>query len=438
MTTKHRFLPYSKLFKSKSLSTIPENKSLDFRMLWGNANQSETVAQPPQPPIQTIDIFNSLRIPDAIKDLPKFEGNPRLLYEFISNVEEILLHIRGADNTPQGLILLRAIRNKIDGPANEVLNMYGTSLNWDEIRGNLISHYSDKRTETSLIRDLHSLKQFNKPIEKFYSEIMEIQSALSNNLSIHESEDNVIRAKRDLFAEMCLNAFLSGLREPMGSTIRAMRPESLPTALDYCIREQNIHYIRSNLNSPKYPQWRQSNQYTPYRRYSHNYSNTIPRQGNYYQPQRNLNYSVRPYYTNNNNNSEPNLSNNNRNFSFRNNQTPHRNLHDYKTNQHSDNFSQQANWGQSQPPPEPMETNSGFSRIERGTNKFKTSPSTRFSRITGRNEMNNINEFRSPRNEDQAPYFNHTNKTNLDQYVNYNIDDNQDFWQSALNNKQDT
>lgn len=54
---------------------------------------------PTQATVNAGDIFSSLRIPDAIKDLPKFDGNPRLLYEFINNVEDILLHITGADNT---------------------------------------------------------------------------------------------------------------------------------------------------------------------------------------------------------------------------------------------------------------------------------------------------------------------------------------------------
>lgn len=33
------------------------------------------------------NILDSLRITDATKDLPKFDRNPRLLYEFISNAD---------------------------------------------------------------------------------------------------------------------------------------------------------------------------------------------------------------------------------------------------------------------------------------------------------------------------------------------------------------
>lgn len=50
--------------------------------------------------------------------------------------------------------MLRTIRNKIVGPANEALNMYGTPSIWENIKQNLITHYSDKRSETLLIRDI--------------------------------------------------------------------------------------------------------------------------------------------------------------------------------------------------------------------------------------------------------------------------------------------
>lgn len=261
------------------------------------------------------DLFNSLRIPDAIKDLPHFNGNPRLLYEFINNVEEILLYIQSADSTPYGKILLRAIRNKIEGEANEILNMYGTPLNWDMIKGNLILHYSDKRSETSLIKDLHNVRQANRTIQQFYSDIIEIQSALCNNILIHEKDQNVISSKKELFADMCLNTFLSGLREPLGSSIRAMQPKSLASALSFCLKEQNIYYRQSTFYKQPYrtdnfrnPQQYDQNPIQQYRpnnhasnypqkrkfegsetKFSRNYQtyaspNIIPKRENYNQP----------------------------------------------------------------------------------------------------------------------------------------------------------
>lgn len=112
-----------------------------------------------QTTVSSLDVFNSLRILVAIKDLPKYNGNPRLLFHFIDNVDEILSLLQVTSGTSYGQLLLRGIRNKIIGEANEVLNMYGTRLNWDQIKENLILHYADKRNETSLIKDFHNLKK---------------------------------------------------------------------------------------------------------------------------------------------------------------------------------------------------------------------------------------------------------------------------------------
>lgn len=201
------------------------------------------------------DICEALRVPDAIKDLPKFSGNPKLLFEFLNNVDEIRSLISCTEGTPYGNLLLRSIRNKIEGSANEILNMYGTPLDWATIKQNLIHHYADKRNETSLIRDLHGIKQGNKPVEKFYNEIIEISATMTNYVQIHEQDNNVVKAKQSLYTEMCLNAFLSGLKEPLGATVRAMKPDNLATAFAYCIKEQNISYARYDNSVLRIPQY---------------------------------------------------------------------------------------------------------------------------------------------------------------------------------------
>uniref|UniRef100_A0A1B0CQI1 Putative retrovirus-related gag polyprotein from transposon hms-beagle n=1 Tax=Lutzomyia longipalpis TaxID=7200 RepID=A0A1B0CQI1_LUTLO len=195
-------------------------------------------------------IEQSLKIPDAIKGLPTFNGNPRLLFDFINNVEEILSIISPADNTPLHRLWLRAIRNKIIDDANEVLDTYGTSLDWNSIKSNLINHYSDKRNETSLIKDLHALRQ-NDTIEGFYSRVIEILSLLQNQINIHENNVHIRNSKSALYREMCLNVFLTGLKEPIGSVVRARDPDDLKEALEYCVVEQNIHYARRDFSTFK-------------------------------------------------------------------------------------------------------------------------------------------------------------------------------------------
>lgn len=200
------------------------------------------------------EIFDSLRIPDVIKDLQTFDGNPKFLPDFLRNVEEILLFIRNTDGTPYGQVLLRAIRNKIIGPANESLNSHLIPLNWDEIKKTLTNLYTDKRDESTLIRELHSIRQYNQTTEQFYNTILDIQSALLSNIRIRESNQSVQNSKKRLYQDMALNVFLTGLREPLGAIIRAMRPEDLCTALNYCQKEQNITFNKSyRFNSNPYP-----------------------------------------------------------------------------------------------------------------------------------------------------------------------------------------
>lgn len=194
---------------------------------------------------QATDIFNSLRVPDIIKTLPEYEGNPRLLFDFLQNVDDIISILQQYANMPIYRLWIRAIRNKIKGQANEVLNMYGTSLEWSEIKANLISHYSDKRNESSLIRDLHGLIQIGT-MEDFYGKVIEILANLTNQVRIHEQIESVQTSKILLYKEMCLNVFLSGLKEPLGSNIRARGPTSLKDAFEFCLIEQNISYSKRN------------------------------------------------------------------------------------------------------------------------------------------------------------------------------------------------
>lgn len=126
--------------------------------------------QPLPPPATTTpnEIFNTLRIPDAIRFLPTYDGNFKTLNDFITNVEEILMMITGADQTPYGHLLMRTIRNKIEGKANEVLIAEGVPLNWDVMKATLRIHFTDKREESSLIQELHLINLKHLSLTRLY------------------------------------------------------------------------------------------------------------------------------------------------------------------------------------------------------------------------------------------------------------------------------
>lgn len=263
------------------------------------------------------ELYNALRIPDVIKDLPKFSGSKHTLFDFIENVDDILdscTQITGSQNGPR--TFLRAIRNKIIDEADEVLNMYGTPLDWGAIKENLITHYTDKRNETSLIRDLHTIYQGNDTVEKYFSRIIDIQSTIINQVKLNNTNPTVVSTKQNLYEEMCLATFLAGLKEPLGSMIRAMQPTTINEAFNHCIKEQNMHYIKNKSSTHQatlIPSRRVAQQIP-------NFGNQIPQQfhnsfqprlpisrpemnrNNFYQkpfPNQNYNERIRPIYNQN-------------------------------------------------------------------------------------------------------------------------------------------
>lgn len=366
-----RVRPY---FIPKSLYSIQES---EIDMSVNNDNQNNAMNSANNTSSTVRNIVDSLRIPDAVKDLPKFDGNARLLYDFINNVEEILSILSPIDGTPFAKMILRSIRNKVEGEANEILNMYSTDLSWQSIKNNLILHYSDKRNETSLIRDLHLLKQNNKTLEEFYSSVVEIQATINNHLMIHEEDPNIIAAKKDLFAKMCLNTFLSGLKEPLGSSIRAMKPETLPMAFSYCITEQNMFYIRQESRNLVRRQ-ETYRTYNPQQLYSHYQRPLTPRSQptNNYRPQQNMNYSPPIYYNRpqlppNQSFTRPQLAHN---FNSPTPRQPY--YHTAPNNQNQfNNFKQpQLNTNTNYQTPEPMDTSSGYTHLRNNSGQTRRLP----------------------------------------------------------------
>lgn len=413
-------------------------------------NLGNPVPQIPQNNINVNDIFNNLRIPDCIRHLPQFEGNPRLLFEFLTNVEEILNTlslIANIENSPYYTILLRAIRNKIVGPANEVLDMYGTSLNWKEIKQNLILHYSDKRNETSLIRDLHSLSQNSKTIEQFYGEIIENLSAANNFIQIHETEQSVITSKRNLHAQMCLNVFLTGLKEPLGATVRAMKPSTLAEAFAYCIQEQNISYQRNgHPNHQRNPQ-KQNFTNKPNNNFTPNFQPNFNR-NNYnrpFYPKQNFprsNFQQQSNYQRLQNTQEVNqrFQNNTNPSRFQNNFFKPNIQNQWKFQQQKNDTSQQTRFFNKNkfPTPQPMEVDpSGYSHVKGQIHNISHIPAygnpQNYSQLFPVSTQNHSKHFEQ---NPQSPY------QQLDSF--YEKDNevfeiaNQNFQDEASENKSDT
>lgn len=185
--------------------------------------------------------------------LPHFDGNPNNLYDFIKVSVTLLNHY--FDTRPehigciQNVLILQGIISKLTGRAKEVVSIFGCD-DWEQIKDTLIQNFGDQRDENSLTRDLVNMKQLpSESFVQFYERVMGLLNTTNNYVELHNSNQVIKTSKKTFFKQQALTTFLAGLREPIGSVIRAMRPTSLPIAMQYIQEELNIRYLQGNHNT---------------------------------------------------------------------------------------------------------------------------------------------------------------------------------------------
>lgn len=186
-------------------------------------------------------IFKALRL------VPEFDGNVNVLTRFIQLCDELVDEFVKKVSPPNKLsecALINGILNKITGPAARLINSNGISSNWTGIRKSLVNNFSDQRDETALYNDLAILSQGSDSPQEFYEKCQNLFSTLMTYVSLHEDVATTIEAKRDLYKKLTLQAFVRGLRDPLGSRIRCMRPERIEKALEFVQEEQNVVYLQ--------------------------------------------------------------------------------------------------------------------------------------------------------------------------------------------------
>ena len=197
-------------------------------------------------------ILKSMQTPQILRDIPSFTGDVVKLNSFIKAIDNIIPAFRQVENTPTYDVWKQAVRGKITGDADAVLQLYGTEINWEEIKSTLITHFGDKRDESSLTKDLLKIKQVGTA-EELYGNISYYLSLLINLLNLNEQNPDVRKAKKTFYQELGLKVFLGELMDPPGHIIRAQSPKNLKDALRICLDENNITYGRNTHRPPPIP-----------------------------------------------------------------------------------------------------------------------------------------------------------------------------------------
>lgn len=282
--------------------------------------ESLIMAQPIQHTIQ----FQA----EYLRSIPEFNGNTARLSEFIRSGDLIHNTFGNIENEFLRKYLLSATINKLTGHAAVVTS--GREIEtWNELKEILIRSFADQRDENSLLRDLMLLKQNNENATNFYQRCQNLRSLLFANLKIVSNDANIRIIKGQMYNELTLKSYLTGLKEPLGSHIRAQRPSTIEEALSFVMSEENILYVRNNQNNSNL---RTSNFNPNFHNISNNnnFKHNIPQNNlnrNNFRQTNNFNRHVQrahPYYNNlnRNNNFQPRNNNNNFQQRFNNNLQP--------------------------------------------------------------------------------------------------------------------
>lgn len=196
------------------------------------------------------EIYKALRL------VPEFDGNPNILTRFIKICDQIVAAYMSSEAGSElaNLCLINGLLNKITGTASSTINSNGIPDSWLGIRAALINNFSDQRDETALYNDLSIASQGNRSPQEFYDHCQTLLSTIMTYVSLHEPISTTIEAKRTLYKKVAMQAFVRGLKEPLGSRIRCMRPDSLEKALEFVQEELNVMYIQQRGDPAKVQQ----------------------------------------------------------------------------------------------------------------------------------------------------------------------------------------
>lgn len=202
-------------------------------------------------PNNTVDVTMTQFKHEYLNCVPNFSGNPNELNEFLATADSIVETFFDRQN-PHNFInvfILKSIQNKITGDAKVAVNIQHCAT-WEDLKTALKRNFSDQRDEVCLIRDLVLSKQGSDQPKDYFEKCINLLNLLCSYVDAHETLATSKETKRTLYNKLTLKTFLAGLKEPLGSSIRAMRPNTMQEALQYINEENNIRYCQKDFVKP--------------------------------------------------------------------------------------------------------------------------------------------------------------------------------------------
>lgn len=202
------------------------------------------------------------KIPDIVRCLREFSGNPGEFSSWRKSVERVLQIYESCKGTPKYYGILSVIRNKIVGNADIALESYNTPLDWKAICRCLTIHYADKRDLSTLEYQLTSLIQGRASVQEYYQKIYSHLSLILNKISCMEIGDESMRLLTETYRDKALDTFIRGLNGDLPRLLGIKEPVDLPQALHFCLKLENQNF-RANYANNYHGNIKKSQHYPP-------------------------------------------------------------------------------------------------------------------------------------------------------------------------------
>lgn len=199
------------------------------------------------------DLQDISRLPDSVKELQPFDGNPVQYISWIHSVEGILKDYEIVRNKPIYRAILQCIRQKVRGKADSALISYNIfDDDWEAIKKCLSLHYADKRDLRTLEHQLSNLTQKDLSIDEFYANVNHQFSLIVNKIKTETYSHDTMNVLIETYRNRALDVFIRGLNGELSKILTIQRPQTLPEAYASCLEIQNLNYRNLTLHSKNF------------------------------------------------------------------------------------------------------------------------------------------------------------------------------------------
>lgn len=215
-----------------------ENKKLGDRLVtlegdYENRNAVGIQLTPLTKARNEYELKEASTLPDCVKELQVFEGQPESYVSWISRAQSILNEYQVIKN--------KHIKSKICGNADTSLLAYGVpNDDWEEIKRIFSLKYADKKDLRTLEHQLNRLNQVPQSLKKFNTEVNNQFSLILSNLRNGNREPVVVDALIETYRDKALDVFIGGVNGDFARWLLVRNPRNLPEAYSFCLELQNV------------------------------------------------------------------------------------------------------------------------------------------------------------------------------------------------------